>query len=199
MTQKNKHLLPSPAFTLNTSSLFLTYQLTATKVVKMCFVWWANTEPACIRHAWWDRLTCEICSQSKQGRFLTSKDIFKGFPLPFKIPYWADGRRSQCRPQTPGRRGCTPALQPPNVNTAPASPPAAPAQLHLPLAESFLVLIIFAAYSWPVDFLTHRRTTEKAPLRGKNQETIPCDESGVFLDRVLSSSYSRDVHQLQRN
>lgn len=40
----------------------------------------------------------------------------------------------------------------------------------LPLADSFLVLMIFAAYSWPVDFLTHRRTTEKAPLQQRDQE-----------------------------
>lgn len=32
------------------------------------------------------------------------------------------------------------------------------------LAESFLVLMILAAYSWPVQSLTQRRTTEKAPL-----------------------------------
>lgn len=38
----------------------------------------------------------------------------------------------------------------------------------VPLAESFLVLMIFAAYSCPDDFFTHLRTTEKAPLRRKN-------------------------------
>lgn len=36
-----------------------------------------------------------------------------------------------------------------------------------PLAESFLVLMILAAYSWPVQSLTQRRTTEKAPLGDK--------------------------------
>lgn len=36
--------------------------------------------------------------------------------------------------------------------------------LRLPLADNFLVLIIFAAYSCPVHSLTHLRTTEKAPL-----------------------------------
>ncbi len=35
----------------------------------------------------------------------------------------------------------------------------------VPLADSFLVLMIFAAYSCPDDFFTHLRTTEKAPLR----------------------------------
>lgn len=33
-----------------------------------------------------------------------------------------------------------------------------------PLADSFLVLMILAAYSCPEDFFTHLRTTEKAPL-----------------------------------
>lgn len=40
----------------------------------------------------------------------------------------------------------------------------------LPLADSFLVLMIFAAYSCPDDFLTHLRTTEKAPLRKKEHK-----------------------------
>lgn len=35
----------------------------------------------------------------------------------------------------------------------------------LPLADSFLVLMILAAYSCPDDFFTHLRTTENAPLR----------------------------------
>lgn len=38
-----------------------------------------------------------------------------------------------------------------------------------PLAESFLVLMILAAYSWPVQSLTQRRTTEKAPLGNKER------------------------------
>lgn len=38
---------------------------------------------------------------------------------------------------------------------------------HIPLADSFLVLMIFAAYSCPDDFFTHLRTTEKAPLKKK--------------------------------
>lgn len=40
----------------------------------------------------------------------------------------------------------------------------------VPLADSFLVLMIFAAYSCPDDFFTHLRTTEKAPL-GRKQHT----------------------------
>lgn len=36
--------------------------------------------------------------------------------------------------------------------------------MFLPLADSFLVLMILAAYSCPVHSLTHLRTTEKAPL-----------------------------------
>ncbi len=46
----------------------------------------------------------------------------------------------------------------------------------VPLADSFLVLMIFAAYSCPDDFFTHLRTTEKAPLRKKNinnQKSVP--------------------------
>lgn len=39
-----------------------------------------------------------------------------------------------------------------------------------PLAESFLVLMILAAYSWPVQSLTQRRTTEKAPLGKKKKK-----------------------------
>ena len=41
----------------------------------------------------------------------------------------------------------------------------------LPRAESFLVLMIFAANSRPVDFCTHRRTIEKAPLRNHKRDT----------------------------
>lgn len=45
----------------------------------------------------------------------------------------------------------------------------------LPLAESFLVLMILAAYSWPVQSLTQRRTTEKAPLgRGTGSAPPAC-------------------------
>lgn len=40
---------------------------------------------------------------------------------------------------------------------------------HLPLAESFLVLMILAAYSWPASTFTHLRTTEKAPLGQRRQ------------------------------
>lgn len=42
----------------------------------------------------------------------------------------------------------------------------------LPLAESFLVLMILAAYSWPVQSLTQRRTTEKAPLGNKKDRSL---------------------------
>lgn len=48
--------------------------------------------------------------------------------------------------------------------------------VDIPLADSFLVLIIFAAYSCPDDFFTHLRTTEKAPLGRKNinnQKSVP--------------------------
>jgi len=42
---------------------------------------------------------------------------------------------------------------------------------HLPLFESFLVFMIFAANSLPVLFCTHRRTTEKAPLKQLREQT----------------------------
>lgn len=41
---------------------------------------------------------------------------------------------------------------------------------HLPLAESFFVLIILAAYSWPASTFTHLRTTENAPLGQRSKE-----------------------------
>ncbi|TNN63728.1 hypothetical protein EYF80_026045 [Liparis tanakae] len=47
--------------------------------------------------------------------------------------------------------------------------------LYLPLAESFFVLMILAAYSWPVDFLTQRRTIEKAPLEQEGQFKQICE------------------------
>ena len=40
---------------------------------------------------------------------------------------------------------------------------------YSPRAESFLVLMILAANSSPVDFWTHRRTMEKAPLWTKQR------------------------------
>lgn len=47
--------------------------------------------------------------------------------------------------------------------------------ITIPLADSFLVFMIFAAYSCPDDFFTHLRTTEKAPLRENtsNQKLAP--------------------------
>lgn len=54
-----------------------------------------------------------------------------------------------------------------------------------PLAESFLVLMILAAYSWPVQSLTQRRTTEKAPLgnrdRTERRRQVSCCISRVSL------------------
>lgn len=43
---------------------------------------------------------------------------------------------------------------------------------YLPRADNFLVLMILAAYSWPVQSFTQRRTTEKAPLRGSRAVTV---------------------------
>jgi len=36
---------------------------------------------------------------------------------------------------------------------------------NVPRADSFLVLMIFAAYSWPLAIFMQRLTTENAPLR----------------------------------
>ena len=41
--------------------------------------------------------------------------------------------------------------------------------LYSPLADNFLVFIILAANSRPVDFWTHLRTIEKAPLKEKEK------------------------------
>lgn len=46
--------------------------------------------------------------------------------------------------------------------TKPCRPPEHPQ--HLPRADSFLVLMILAAYSCPANTFTHLRTMEKAPL-----------------------------------
>lgn len=43
---------------------------------------------------------------------------------------------------------------------------------NLPLAESFFVLMILAAYSWPASTFTHLRTTEKAPLEDREQRDV---------------------------
>jgi len=56
--------------------------------------------------------------------------------------------------------------------------------LFLPLADSFLVLMILAAYSWPVQSLTQRRTTEKAPLGNKRQEKAGIDEKAAIKSFV---------------
>lgn len=50
---------------------------------------------------------------------------------------------------------------------------------NLPLAESFLVLIILAAYSWPASTFTHLRTTEKAPLEDREQRDVVRDPRAV--------------------
>jgi len=44
--------------------------------------------------------------------------------------------------------------------------------VYSPLAASFFVLIIFAANSRPVDFCTHLRTMENAPLKRENKSDI---------------------------
>ena len=65
----------------------------------------------------------------------------------------------------------------------------------LPLADSFLVLMIFAAYSCPDDFFTHLRTTEKAPLRRGNTNN---QKSATFhmpsLTQTQSVTFETAIH-----
>lgn len=51
-----------------------------------------------------------------------------------------------------------------------------PNKNHLPLADSFFVLMILAAYSWPDDIFTHRLTTENAPLKKREKKREDCEE-----------------------
>lgn len=51
-----------------------------------------------------------------------------------------------------------------------------------PLAESFLVLMILAAYSWPDSTFTQRRTTENAPLETQSEEPV---SATAFLNDVF--------------
>lgn len=63
--------------------------------------------------------------------------------------------------------------------------------VSIPLADSFLVLMIFAAYSCPDDFFTHLRTTEKAPLRRKNinnQKSVPFQTLPLWHTRTHTQS-----------
>lgn len=53
--------------------------------------------------------------------------------------------------------------------------------VSVPLADSFLVLMIFAAYSCPEDFFTHLRTTEKAPL---GRETTEDDQREKIISMI---------------
>ena len=57
----------------------------------------------------------------------------------------------------------------------------------IPLADSFLVLMIFAAYSCPDDFFTHLRTTEKAPLRKKEHKQAKISS----VSHVASQTYAQ--------
>lgn len=61
-----------------------------------------------------------------------------------------------------------------------------------PLADSFLVLMILAAYSWPVQSLTQRRTTEKAPLGNKDKGTGGGDGSALSASKA-HLSYQADL------
>lgn len=53
--------------------------------------------------------------------------------------------------------------------------------VFLPLAESFLVLMILAAYSCPEEIFTHRLTTENAPLKWTDTQRQPRHRSASSL------------------
>lgn len=69
---------------------------------------------------------------------------------------------------------------------------------HLPLAESFLVLMILAAYSWPASTFTHLRTTEKAPLGDREDDKGKGGTKSFVPGRCQSSrscTLLEDLHQ----
>ena len=58
--------------------------------------------------------------------------------------------------------------------------------LYSPLADNFFVFIIFAANSRPVDFWTHLRTIEKAPLKQENGNENKCSDRKELVLFYLS-------------
>lgn len=54
-----------------------------------------------------------------------------------------------------------------------------------PLADSFLVLMILAAYSWPDSTFTQRRTTENAPLETQQETKRTVSRSNKNLFHIL--------------
>lgn len=63
----------------------------------------------------------------------------------------------------------------------------------LPLDDSFLVLIILAANSSPVDFWTHRRTIENAPLQEEKMgETV--SQEGLCLRWRKMGTTAEQIH-----
>jgi hypothetical protein len=62
--------------------------------------------------------------------------------------------------------------------------------LFLPRADNFLVLMILAANSKPVDFCTHLRTTEKAPLK-KEEQRHYFPQLTALIDTILICSSAR--------
>lgn len=63
-----------------------------------------------------------------------------------------------------------------------------------PLADSFLVLMILAAYSWPDSTFTQRRTTENAPL--EMQQTTNQADSQHFNKKPFTLSFKFWRHNL---
>ena len=66
----------------------------------------------------------------------------------------------------------------------------------LPLADNFLVLIILAANSNPVDFCTHLRTIENAPLKGKRKRKEVTRVPSELLD--FRQNVDHQGHQTQK-
>lgn len=92
------------------------------------------------------------------------------FPLPSKTPYLIAHQRHH--PSTMQRGHIPHYMSPAHLVPSPKYPQC------LPRAESFLVLMILAAYSCPANTFTHLRTMEKAPLgtgeaRGEQAQLSP--------------------------
>lgn len=71
--------------------------------------------------------------------------------------------------------------------------------ISLPLADSFLVLMIFAAYSCPDDFFTHLRTTEKAPLRRDTQQRMIRERQSQTDGETITDRQTHTHHVWRSN
>lgn len=69
-------------------------------------------------------------------------------------------------------------------------------KIYPPLAESFLVLIILAAYSCPVVIFIHLLTTENAPLETKTRQSVSPTETPHYHYQLTGSTEGRDVGRI---